>query len=186
MQPRELLSFLHRIEPLKTNTRHSVTAAGAQESVAAHCWRLSTLAMLLEDELPHVDMNRVIRMCLIHDFGEAVTGDIPSFEKTSDHQHQEQLAVFQLISELPKPQHDALYSLLDEMDAQITPESRVWNALDKMEAVIQHNEAPLSSWLPLERELQQTYGQTEASDFPYLKSLREELLHDTLQKLKEI
>ncbi|MEA5039714.1 MAG: HD domain-containing protein [Clostridiaceae bacterium] len=184
MQPRELLEFLHLIEPLKTNTRHSVTAAGVPESVAAHCWRLATLALLLEGELPQVDINKVIQMCLIHDFGEAVTGDIPSFLKTGDNQLQEQLAVFKLISLLPDPQHERLYRLLDEMDAQVTPEARVWNALDKMEAVLQHNEAPLSSWLPLERELQQTYGAAEAEPFPFLAALRTELLRDTQEKLK--
>ena len=184
MQPRELLEFLRRIEPLKTNTRHSVTAAGAPESVAAHCWRLATLAMLLENELPWVDINKVIRMCLIHDFGEAVTGDIPSFEKTGDNQLQERLAVYGLISLLPEPQCGQLFRLLDEMDAQVTTEARVWNALDKMEAVIQHNEATISSWLPLEKELQQTYASPEAAEFPYLSALRAEMLYDTKEKLK--
>ncbi len=43
-----------------------------------------------------------------------------------------------------------------------TKEAKIYKALDKLEAVIQHNEAPLSSWLPLEYELNQTYGKEEA------------------------
>ena len=184
MEPKTLLEFLRLIEPLKTNTRHSVTAAGAPESVAAHCWRLGMLALLLRDDLPGVDMQRVLELCLVHDLGEAVTGDIPSFEKTGDNQLQEQLAVFRLIDNLPEPQHGRLYRLLDEIDAKLTPEARVFDALDKLEAVIQHNEAPLSSWLPLERELQQTYAQAESAPFPVLAALRAQVLRDTLDKLK--
>ena len=39
------------------------------------------MAWLLKEELPDVDMEKVIHMCLLHDLGEAVTGDIPAFEK---------------------------------------------------------------------------------------------------------
>ena len=82
MTPEELLRFMDRIEPLKSETRHCFTRAGTPETVAAHSWRLAVFAMLLEDEFPELDFNRVLRMCLVHDFGEAVTGDIPSFQKT--------------------------------------------------------------------------------------------------------
>ena len=37
------------------------------------------MAMLCRDEYPDVDIDKVIKMCLIHDFGEAITGDIPAF-----------------------------------------------------------------------------------------------------------
>ena len=82
MTQRVFLDFLHILERLKCNTRHSWTSTGRHETVAAHTWRLAVMALLLRDELPGVDMDKVLRMCLIHDFGEAVTGDIPSFEKT--------------------------------------------------------------------------------------------------------
>ena len=39
------------------------------------------MAYLLQDEFPDLDMNKVIKMCLIHDLGECFTGDIPIFEK---------------------------------------------------------------------------------------------------------
>ena len=81
MKPAELLDILSVAEKLKCNTRHCVTSPGQPESVAEHSWRLALAAMLLEDEFPEADMNKVIRMCLIHDLGEAFTGDIPVFEK---------------------------------------------------------------------------------------------------------
>jgi len=82
MQPRQLIEFLSIIEKLKCNTRHSWTSTGRQESVADHSWRAAVMALLLADEFPGVDINKVVKMCLIHDFGEAITGDIPSFYKT--------------------------------------------------------------------------------------------------------
>ena len=82
MEIRRLLDFLKTAEQLKCNTRHSYTSNGRLESVAEHSWRLALMAMLVGDEFPGLDMDKVIRMCLIHDMGEAITGDIPAFEKT--------------------------------------------------------------------------------------------------------
>ena len=84
MTQREFIDFLNKVEVLKHNTRHCWGADGRRESVAEHCWRLSLMPMLVKDEFPYVDIDKVIKMCIIHDLGEAVTGDIPAFEKTDD------------------------------------------------------------------------------------------------------
>lgn len=103
MTQRVFLDFLHILERLKCNTRHSWTSTGRHETVAAHTWRLAVMALLLRDELPGVDMDKVLRMCLIHDFGEAVTGDIPSFEKTGADEAAETEAVAGMLAPLPEP-----------------------------------------------------------------------------------
>lgn len=145
MEPKEFLAFLARLEKLKCNTRHSWTSSGRHESVAEHSWRLAMLAMLLRDALPEVDMDKVLRMCLIHDVGEAVTGDIPSFQKTDANDETERQAIAELLSPLPDGLRGELTALFAEMDALATPEARVYKALDKLEVVVQHNEAP---WTP--------------------------------------
>lgn len=183
MTQRVFLDFLHILERLKCNTRHSWTSTGRHETVAAHTWRLAVMALLLRDELPGVDMDKVLRMCLIHDFGEAVTGDIPSFEKTSADEAVETEAVAGMLAPLPEPLRGELTALFAEMDAFETPESRVYKALDKLEAVLQHNEAPLDTWTPLERQLQLDYGAENAAEFPWLRALRDALRQDTLEKL---
>ena len=92
MDARELLNALHVAERLKDATRHCYTSGGRHESVAEHSWRLALMAFFLRDEFPEADMDRVVRMCLIHDLGEAFTGDIPTFEKTeADEQREETL-----------------------------------------------------------------------------------------------
>ncbi len=185
MQQRDLLDFLHKLECLKTNGRHSTTVGGVTETVAAHSWRLAVLAMLVAPEFPQVDGNKLIRMCLIHDFGEAITGDIPSFLKTKQHEATEENAVQTLLSTLPEPHYGELSTLFAEMDALESTEARLYKALDKLEAVIQHNESDINTWLPLEYELQQTYAQENANEFPYLKELRMLMLQDTLDKIEQ-
>ena len=133
MEPKEFLAFLARLEKLKCNTRHSWTSSGRHESVAEHSWRLAMLAMLLRDALPEVDMDKVLRMCLIHDVGEAVTGDIPSFQKTDSNEETERQAIAELLSPLPDGLRWELTALFAEMDALATPEARVYKALDKLE-----------------------------------------------------
>jgi len=185
MKQRELLDFLHQLECLKTNGRHSTTVGGINETVAAHSWRLSVFAMLVATEFPDLDGDKLIRMCLVHDFGEAITGDIPSFLKTKDHEATEDSAVQMLLASLPEPQRGSLTALFAEMDAQKSKEARLYKALDKLEAVIQHNESDINTWLPLEYELQQTYAVENASEFPYLKELRALMLDDTLKKIEQ-
>lgn len=186
MEPCELLDFLAVLEKLKCNTRHSWTSTGRHETVAAHSWRLCVMAFLLKDELPGVDMDKVLRMCLVHDFGEAVTGDIPAFEKTDKDEKAEEQAVAGMLSPLPQPLRGELTALFAEMDALETPEAKVYKTLDKMEAVIQHNEAPLGTWLPNEYELQLTYGVENAAQFPYLKALRDEAIKVTENKTRGV
>lgn len=77
----QFINFLGKIEKLKSVPRHCVTADGVVENVAAHSWRTAVMAYLMKDELEDIDTDKVIRMCLLHDIGEAVTGDIPTFEK---------------------------------------------------------------------------------------------------------
>ncbi len=84
MNIKSLLETLHIAERLKNNTRHSWTSKGRHESVAEHSWRLAFMAALIGDEFPEADINKVIKMCLFHDIGEAFTGDIPSFLKTEE------------------------------------------------------------------------------------------------------
>ena len=185
MNPMELLSILSVAERLKCTTRHADTSSGRRESVAEHSWRLALMAMLLEPQMPDIDMNKVIKMCLIHDIGEAFTGDIPAFEKTSSHSKNEQNAVRSWISTLPTYHSQEFTALFDEMEKLESREAKLYKALDKLEALIQHNEADIDTWLPLEYDLQMTYGTDECSFDPYIKALRDRVREDSVRKIEE-
>ena len=75
----------------------------AHESVAEHVYRLMVFAWLVRDEFPDVDMNRVMELALFHDMGEAITGDIPAFEKTGEDERAEEQALEQIADLLPGP-----------------------------------------------------------------------------------
>lgn len=171
MTPNEFMDFLHILERMKCNTRHGWTSTGRRESVAEHSFRLCCMALLLRDELPGVDMDRVLRLCLVHDWGEAVTGDIPSFLKTEADEATEDKAVASLTARLPDKRAE-LDELFAELTALSTPEARVFKALDRLEAVIQHNEAPLDTWIAMEYELNLTYGEENCRPYPFLAELR--------------
>ena len=183
MKQKDFLDILSIAEKLKCNTRQSDTSTGRRESVAEHSWRLALMAMLLEDEFPTLDMNKVIKMCLIHDLGEAFTGDIPTFLKTDADAENEDNILLRWVDTLPEFQRVQFKELLTEMLALETPEAKLYKSLDKMEAVIQHNEADISSWLPLEYDLQLTYGAEEVKCTPYMTELKAQIDEWTREKI---
>ncbi len=183
MKPAELLQILHTAEKLKDTTRHCDTSGGRRESVAEHSWRLALMAYLLRDEFPALDMDKVVRMCLIHDLGECFTGDIPSFLKTGADAAREDSLLARWVSSLPVPYCTDMAALYAEMDALETQEARLYKALDKLEAVIQHNEAPISTWLPREYALNLTYADESVAFSPYLTALREAVRDETKAKI---
>ena len=185
MKPAELLEFLAMAEKLKCNTRHSYTSSGRHESVAEHSFRLALMAYMVSDEVPEIDTDKVIRMCLVHDLGEAITGDIPSFEKTDSDEAAEDSAVSGFVNQLPEYWKKQLGEMYSEMNELKTPEAKLYKALDKLEAVIQHNEADISTWLPLEYDLQLTYGIEECSFNEYINSLRDEVRAVSEKKIKD-
>ena len=183
MTQKELIDILHVAERLKCSTRHCFTSSGRRESVAEHSWRIALMAMLLKNAFPEADMDRVIRMCLIHDLGEAFTGDIPTFEKTQADEQREDEMYNAWVQTLPEGIRQDFTALLLEMNAMQTTEARIYKALDKMEAVLQHNESDISTWLPLEYDLQLTYGAENVAFSPYLQGLKDELNRQTREKI---
>ena len=185
MKPSELLKILSVAEKLKCTTRHCYTSSGRRESVAEHSWRIALMAMLLRDEFPTADMDKVICMCLIHDLGEAFTGDIPTFEKSADHTQTEEQLLRDWVQTMPEPVRGEFESLLAEMDAQQTQEAKIYKALDKLEAVIQHNESDISTWLPLEYDLQLRYGEENVAFSSYMQELKAQINAWTNRKIEE-
>ena len=129
------------------------------------------------------DYKNLVRMCLIHDLGECFTGDIPAFDKTADDSAREEELLGAWVAQLPQPVRGEMAELYAEMEALGTPEARVYKCLDKLEAVIQHNESDIATWLPREYELNLTYADENVAFSDYLKRLREEVRRETRDKI---
>ena len=185
MEARQLLEALHVAERLKDETRHCTTAKGAPENVASHSWRMALMAYFMTDEFPKLDMNKVIKMCLIHDLGECFTGDIPVFRKTPADEDREEALLFAWAEALPGPLGTEMCALYAEMAARETLEARIYKALDGMEAVLQHNESDICSWEPHEYELNLTYAADRTDFSPYLKRLRQVIREETEVKIQK-
>lgn len=183
MNVREYLDIIHIAERLKDTLRHCTTLHGRTESVAEHSWRISLMALLLRNEFPDVDINKVVNMCLIHDLGECFTGDIPAFIKTDAERETEDSLLQKWVNSMPTEVSNDLTALFSEMEAQKTAEAKIYKALDKLEALIQHNESPLNTWAENEFELNKTYAFDAVAFSEWLTELRKAILEDTIKKI---
>ena len=136
MNSRELLNALSVAERLKDTTRHCYTSKGRHESVAEHSWMMTLMAFFMRDEFPDVDMDKVIRMCIIHDLGECFTGDIPTFDKKQVHEDIEENLLFNWIDTLPSYYAEEMKALYNEMTERKTVEAKIYKAIDSLEALI--------------------------------------------------
>lgn len=184
MQARKLLEALTVAERLKDTTRHCYTSNGRRESVAEHSWMMTLMAFFMRDEFPEADMDKVIRMCIIHDLGEAFTGDIPTFDKTEEDEKKEEKVLNQWVKGLPDFYSKEMQSLYQEMEERTTLEAKIYKSIDGLEAVIQHNFSDLSTWIPREYEMNRTYADDKVAFSEYLKQLREEIRKDTIEKIE--
>ena len=185
MEPTKLLEALRTAECLKDATRHCYTSGGRRESVAEHSWRITLMAYWISDEFPEADLEKLMKMCLIHDLGEAFTGDIPTFDKTEADEQKEGALLNEWVRSLPQPFADEMQALYQEMEERKTLEARIYKALDNLEALIQHNESDISTWIPLEYDLQMTYGNDKVQFSDYLIKLRDEVRNDSKRKIAE-
>ena len=185
MEARKLLDALLVAEKLKDETRHCYTSKGRHESVAEHSWMMTLMAYFMKDEFPEANMDKVIQMCIIHDLGEAFTGDIPTFEKTDADRYTEENLLYSWVNSLPSKYAKEMISLYEEMEERKTIEAKIYKAFDGLEALIQHYISDLSTWIPREYELNKTYADDKVAFSEYLTTLREEIREDTLKKLGE-
>ena len=175
----DVVSFLQQAERLKATRRSGWTSTGEPETVAAHTWRLCLMAMVLADQFPEVNVDRVIRMLVIHDLGEALHGDIPAPEQAGPGSKaaEERRDLLELVAPLPVKARDAIVQLWDEYEAWETPEAKLAKGLDKLETILQHNQGENPADFDYAFNLE--YGRRFTSDDPRLARLRAMLDRDT-------
>jgi putative hydrolase of HD superfamily len=174
-----ILEFLRQAEQLKTVKRSAFTTTGEVESVAEHSWRVALMAMLVSPQFPEVDAARLVRMCLVHDLGEAIGGDIPAPEQArrlasgaiEGKSAAERRDLLTLVDPLPRLQRDEIVGLWDEYEAAETPVAQLAKALDKLETILQHTQGTNPPGFDYRFNL--GYGREHTERPPLIAAIRE-------------
>ena len=178
------LQFMREAERLKNVLRSAHTSTGRRESTAEHTWRLALLALVLADEKPELDLQRVLAMCLVHDLGEAYEGDIPAVEQSDPavKAAAERSAMERLTPLLPDEAAARIRALWEEYEACATPEARWVKALDKAETILQHNQG--ANPADFDYGFNLTYGAEWFRDDALLRELRRLLDAETARHVR--
>ena len=185
------LDFLRAAERLKSTTRTGYTSTGQQESVAEHTWRLCLMALVLAPAFPDVDFAKLVKICIIHDLGEAIHGDVSAPEQarraalglTGGKSDQERRDLLQLLGPLPAARRDEITALWDEYEAAQSPEAKLAKALDKLETIMQHNQGLNPADFDYRFNL--GYGRQHTADNPLIAQVREILDRETEARARE-
>lgn len=183
---RGILKFLHKSEGLKRELRHSWLSDGRRESVAEHTWRMTLMAITLKNEVDkNINLSHVLKMITIHDLGEVYAGDYQVYgrDMPANKHELEEVALKKLLSTLPSYSEQEIINLWNEFEDRTTLEARFAVALDKLEVLIQHNEADVSTYLEGEGEYNLTYADDKVSYNETLKAFRELIREETKEKI---
>ena len=188
MDPADLpgvLAFLRAAERLKSTTRTGYTSTGQQESVAEHTWRLCLMALVLRPAFPEIDFAKLVKICIIHDLGEAIHGDVSAPEQArraasglaTGKSELERRDLLELLAPLPVALRDEIASLWDEYEAAESPEAKLAKGLDKLETIMQHNQGLNPPDFDYRFNL--GYGRKHTADIPLIAQVREILDRET-------
>ena len=179
-----IIEFLRAAEQLKNTTRTSWTSSGAQETVAAHTWRLCLMSLLFERSFPGIDIAKLIKICIIHDLGEAIGGDISAVEqqRRPAKAEQERADLQKLLSPLPVDLREEITALWDEYEAATSREAKIAKALDKLETIMQHNQGQNPPGFDYRFNLE--YGKQYTVGEPLIESIREVLDEETEERAR--
>jgi putative hydrolase of HD superfamily len=178
-----ILDFVQAAERLKDTLRSGRTRQGRVESTAEHTWRLCLMAMLFDRELAGIDHLKLLRLLVVHDLGEAISGDIPAIEQDGGphRAERERADLISLCSPLPGDLRDTIVKLWDDYAAGVSPEAVLAKGFDKIETMMQHligrNDPSFDYAFNL------TYGRTQTEKHPLLRQIRSVVDVGTLERV---
>ncbi|KAF9583351.1 HD domain-containing protein 2 [Lunasporangiospora selenospora] len=150
------LQFLHIVEKLKRTKRTGWVNHGVKpaESIADHMYRMSIMALLIDEKTAGVNKERCLRMAIVHDLAESIVGDITPYDGVSveDKHTRERNAMQHLCRDLLgwTPQAEEIFGLWEEYEEASTPEAHLVKDFDKFEMIVQALEYEKSENVTLE------------------------------------
>lgn len=179
------LAFLKAAEQLKDTLRSAHTSQGKQESVAEHTWRLTLMVLVFADMIGDIDLLRLLKICILHDLGEAVDGDIPAPKQSAQapKSDKERADFLSLMETLPSHIQQEFMELWDDYDNVTSPEAVLAKAFDKLETLIQHNQGKNPADFDYEFNL--GYGKRWTTSTPLTAAIRHLLDAETMRHDRE-
>lgn len=180
----KVIRFIKEIENLKSVTRTAWTKTGRRESTAEHSWRLAMLLMVLREDFKDLDIDKAIKMSLVHDLGELYDGDISAkLQNDNDNKAKmEEKAMRRMLTILPENLAENIYDLWKEYNECSTKEAKLVKAMDKLETIVQHNQGNNPEDFDYEFNLQ--YGKQYFMDNEILEYMRYIIDEDTKESVK--
>ena len=136
------IEFSLEIDKLKGVLRQTILLhSSRQENAAEHSWHIAVMAGLLREyAVERVDIDRVIKMLLVHDLVEIDAGDVMIYDRArrEEMKKREEQAARRIFGLLPADQAKEMRLLWDEYEARETPEARFAFAMDRIQPLL-HN-----------------------------------------------
>jgi len=171
------IAFLNEADKLKTILRGTTLCdASRAENSAEHSWHLTLYALVLADQAgPEVNINRVIKMLILHDLVEIDAGDNPIFGDydAAEMEAQEQIAADRIFGLLPADLREALRGIWEEFEAAESPSARFAKSLDRFQPPMQNLASGGGSWTDYnvsEAQIEEKVGRKIAIGAPALWS----------------
>lgn len=172
-------AFLNEADRLKSVLRATTLVDGSRrENSGEHSWHLALYALILADQAdPRVDINRVIKMLLLHDLVEIDVGDVPIHSAdgkahgSTSVQEAESRAADRIFGLLPANQGPSLRALWDEFEASETPDAIFAKSLDRVQPVMANLMSGGGTWIEYNvtaDQLESRVGQKVARGAPRL------------------
>lgn len=187
------LAFLRSAEKLKTVLRHSwTTNERRQESVAEHTFLMALASVLVMPEIDvGFDREKVLKMILIHDLAEALTGDVPlhmSQQSGVSKRDEEEAALGAIVASLGAfDARGEIHELWLEYEERKTFESRLVKCLDCLEVILQHCLSDIGTWDINDYRLALSKQQDAYFDVhPFLRRLKNALTDMIIAKVAAV
>ncbi len=179
----KILTFLRMAEKLKDTLRSAHTSSGRRESSAEHTWRLCLMILILHAEFKTAQLDKMLKLALVHDLAEAVCGDTPAPVQApkEDKARVERQGMLALCKALPAELCAELMALWDDYEYGQSLEAKLVKGLDKLETLLQHNQGKNPADFDYNFNLE--YGQEYTSIHPFIQQLRAEIDQDTRKKM---
>ena len=144
-------AFILELEKLKAVQR-KVKPIGLEryENSAEHSWQLAMAAMVLAKfSNEPVNIEKVVKMLLVHDIGEIDADDVFFFDTAGreDAKGKELSAMERIFGILPAEKGAELFALWDEFENGQSPEAKFARAVDRVMPVLQNLYNNKQSWV---------------------------------------